>query len=168
MCCERRGICWAPLRPTAAHRHTRHWCSRPRTCTTWGVGVLVVRGEAKSQQPHLVVYTWREDIVWPCTWTCILSRDVRKIDHHTNWHDGFSGPSACAGAGSIVSRALGSSNCSALRSSWRLNRLHVLFHILGHACFATACTLVSGDHASSESHAKPPSEKYCKTSRFDA
>ena len=58
--------------------------------------------------------------------------------------------------------------CSALRRSWRLNRLHVLFHILGHPCFATAFTFVSGDHASSESHAKPPSEKYCKTSRFDA
>ena len=99
--CRRRHLythCWAPLRPTAAHRHTRHWCSRPRTWTTWGVGVLVVRGEAKSQQPYLVVYTWRDDIVWPCTWTCILSRDVRKIDHHTNWHDGFSGLTACAGA----------------------------------------------------------------------
>ena len=99
---------------------------------------------------------------------CILSGDVGKIDHHTHWHDGFSGPSAGAGAGSIGSRALGPSNCSASRSSWRLNRLHVLFHILGHPCFATAFTFVSGDHASSESHAKPPSEKYCKTSQFAA
>jgi len=66
--CRRRHLythCWAPLRPTAAHRHTRHWCSRPRTWTTWGVGALVVRGEAKSQHPHLVVYTWRDHLRRP-------------------------------------------------------------------------------------------------------